>query len=249
MMKRTYHFLKMTKVLLIFTSLGFCLNTVSGQENKGSLLFEADFEKLGNLEQFMMTDGGAWRIGEDNGSKTLELFQQSQYLPKVRSPRNIAIIKDRKFGSFTLTARARQTGREYGHRDMCIFFNMKDASNFYYVHMASVADPHAHNIFLVNDEPRIAIAEKTTEGVDWQQNWHDIKIERNVETGSIKIYFDDMENPIMEANDKHFDAGYIGFGSFDDTGMIDNIRIYGDSEVKESGEFFKSYKEEQNSKK
>jgi len=33
----------------------------------------------------------------------------------------------------------------------------------------------------------------------------------------------------MQAEDKQFRAGQIGFGSFDDTGMIDNIRIWGTS--------------------
>ena len=122
-----------------------------------------------------------------------------------------------------------QTGREYGHRDMCLFFGMKDASNFYYVHIATKADPHAHNIFLVNDEPRVAIAEKTTEGIEWGKvgEWQKIRIERRVEEGSIKVYFDDMTTPIMEATDTHFGDGYIGFGSFDDTGMVDNIKIWG----------------------
>jgi hypothetical protein len=31
---------------------------------------------------------------------------------------------------------------------------------------------------------------------------------------------------IQEANDKTFGKGYMGFGSFDDSGKIDNIRIW-----------------------
>ena len=45
--------------------------------------------------------------------------------------------------------------------------------------------------------------------------------------GSIRVFFDDMSEPIMIAEDKTFGAGYIGFGSFDDTGMVDNIVIRG----------------------
>ena len=43
----------------------------------------------------------------------------------------------------------------------------------------------------------------------------------------IKVYFDDMSAPIMEAEDRHFDFGKIGFGSFDDTGRVDNIKVWG----------------------
>ena len=35
-----------------------------------------------------------------------------------------------------------------------------------------------------------------------------------------------MKKPIMRAIDKTFDWGRIGFGSFDDTGRVRNIRLY-----------------------
>jgi len=192
------------------------------------LLYEQDFSDEAALRDFEMTDDRAWQLAEGKYGPALELHGKSEYKPRVRSPYNIAMIKDKMFGSFVLEADVRQTGREYGHRDMCFFFNIKDASNFYYVHMASKPDPHAHNIFLVNDEPRVAIAERVSGGVDWGDTdaWHKIRIARDVQEGTIKVYFDDMENPIMEGNDTHFSAGHIGFGSFDDTGMVDNIKVW-----------------------
>ena len=38
-----------------------------------------------------------------------------------------------------------------------------------------------------------------------------------------------MENPIQVAEDKTFGAGYIGVGSFDNRGRIDNIRLWAES--------------------
>ena len=46
------------------------------------------------------------------------------------------------------------------------------------------------------------------------------------ESGEIRVYFDDMKTPAMTATDKTFGAGRVGFGSFDDTGNFDDIRIY-----------------------
>ena len=203
------------------------------------LLFREDFEGKGGLKQFEMTDPSSWRISQEDGNHSLELFSQSEYEPRVRSPRNIAIISDQMFGSFVMEADLMQTGREYGHRDMCLFFGMKDASNFYYTHLATEPDPHAHNIFLVNDEPRVAIAGEPTEGIEWGETpqWHKVRVERSMVKGTIKVYFDDMSQPVLEATDTHFGYGHIGFGSFDDTGRIDNIKVWGPSEDAPDGFF------------
>ncbi|MEM6805752.1 MAG: hypothetical protein AAF696_30415 [Bacteroidota bacterium] len=193
------------------------------------LLFEEDFEDSKDTRAFSMTDANAWRLHEASENRSLELFQQSKYQSRVRSPFNIALIKDLIVGDFVLEVDLIQTGREYGHRDMCVFFGAKDPSNFYYVHFASKTDDHAHNIFIVNDEPRTKISTKTSPGIDWgeKDQLHRIRIERTLADGMIKVYFDDMTAPIMEAEDRHFDYGKIGFGSFDDTGRVDNIKVWG----------------------
>lgn len=204
------------------------------------LLYEEDFEGEVFMEDFVTSDPEAWRIGEGKEGKALELHGKSSYDPPFRSPHKIAFIKGKKFGSFILEAELQQTGEEYGHRDLCIFFGLKDPSNFYYVHMASSADPNAHNIFLVNDAPRTSIATNTTVGVNWGSHgeWHKMRLERNIETGMIRLFFDDMDTPIMEAEDEHFKYGHIGFGSFDDFGKFDNIRIWGPELGPEKEGFF-----------
>jgi hypothetical protein len=55
---------------------------------------------------------------------------------------------------------------------------------------------------------------------------HKVRLERVVSDGTIKLYFDDLSKPIMTARDDTFKAGYIGFGSFDDTGKIRSIRVW-----------------------
>jgi hypothetical protein len=204
-----------------------------------NLLYEQSFEKPGALQDFVMTDPKAWRVAKTNNQSALELVTQSKYKPAVRSPVNIALIADKVFGDFILEVDLIQTGKEYGHRDMCLFFGMKDPSKFYYTHIATAADDHAHNIFIVKDEPRTKIAKETTKGVNWGLGiWHKVRLERKASDGTIKVYFDDMFRPLMTATDKTFDSGYIGFGSFDDTGMIDNIRIWGPSVTSKKSEFY-----------
>jgi hypothetical protein len=208
-----------------------CATALLGADSvpKGyKLLSEQSFDKPESIQQFEFTDPKAWKFAKEENGGSLELATQSKYNPAVRSPFNIALLKEKVFGDFILEADLLQTGDEYGHRDMCLFFGFQDPSHFYYVHMASKADPHAHNIFLVNDAPRTNIAATTTGGVKWGQNiWHKVRLERKATDGSVKVFYDDMTLPIMTATDKTFGAGFVGFGSFDDTGKVDNIRIWG----------------------
>jgi hypothetical protein len=208
------------------------------------LVYEQKFENNAALADFVFTDASAWRLAHDGTTSSLELFGKSKYEPKHRSPFNIALLTDRIFGDFVLEVDAASTIAPYPHQDMCLFFGFEATNKFYYTHIAMRADPvkkdsHAHDIFIVNDAPRLAIAADTTKGVEWGQNqWHKIRVERATANGSIKVYFDDLSKPIMTAVDKTFSKGWIGFGSFDDTGKFKNIRIWSPSVEKKSVNFF-----------
>lgn len=220
---------KVYKIILIsFGILFFFGSTAQTIPDNYALVYHQNFESPQALMDFDMTDESAWRIQTENNQHVLDLYGESNYQSVVRSPFNIAAINSMIFGDFILEVRLAQTGREYGHRDLCLFFGMKDPANFYYVHLATTADDHANNIFIVKDAPRIKIANKTSSGTDWGAtgSWHTVRIERNLGAGSIKVFFDQSEDPVMEANDTNFGAGRIGFGSFDDTGMFDEIKIW-----------------------
>ncbi len=190
------------------------------------LVFEDDFEGE-TTERWEMTDPRAWGIEEDGDEQVLALKRPSRYEPPVRSPRSVALVQDLDVGDFALEVRAKQTGREYNHRDLCVFFGYQDPANFYYVHLASVADPHANSIFLVDDAPRVSIAEERTDGTQWTNDWHTLRIERDTQSGEIRVYFDDMDTPVMRTTDKTFLSGTVGLGSFDDKGHFDKLKVWG----------------------
>ena len=217
------------------------------------LVYQQDFQKPDAIHDFVFSDPGVWKVSTTNGSSALELFAQSNYQPKHRSPFNIALLADKVFGDFILEVELQSTVKPYPHQDMCLFFGFQATNHFYYTHIAVKPDPikaesHAHDVFIVNDAPRLAIAKEVSSGVTWGENtWHKVRLERTLAEGAIRVYFDDLSKPIMRAEDKTFGAGYIGFGSFDDLGKIDNIKVYAPSvETRPTGFFQRGQKTDSN---
>ncbi len=205
-------------------------------ENDLPLLLKEDFTR--GFSRWKTTDPNAWQVKQLEGTsnRVLDLYGKSKYKPTHRSPFNMAILKYHTVGDFVLTAKVQATKESYGHRDLCLFFGYQNPDHFYYVHLGQKMDDHANQIFIVNGAPRIKISEKTNEGTPWKDgNWHDVKIVREVESGLIEVYFDDMKTPVMSAHDKTFDWGKVGVGSFDDTGMFDDVSLSG-IEVKPKGD-------------
>ena len=192
------------------------------------LVFHTDFEDA-NLAPWQATDPDAWRIdtNEGNPGNALSLFTASVYTPPYPSPSNINLIKNVNVTSFVLELDMLSTTAYYTGRDLCLFFGYQDASHFYYAHLADSADSVHNTIHIVNNAPRSPIADYRNSGNSWEGGWHRVKLARDVDKGTIKVYFDDMNEPVMTAVDTTFIWGKVGVGSFDDTGRFDNIYLYG----------------------
>lgn len=191
------------------------------------LLFHDDFES-GKADRWIQSDPQAWKVIEQNGNHVYAQFQQSKVETPVRSPFNRAVVKDLYVGNCVLDVRLQSTARDYPHRSLCLFFGYQDPAHMYYVHFGKKTDEHANQVFIVNNAPREKISTKTTEGTNWDDDWHHARIIRDVNSGKIEIYFDDMQTPVMTATDKTFTWGQVGIGSFDDTGNFDRVLVYGE---------------------
>lgn len=189
------------------------------------LVFHDDFEA--GRDHWWTTDDDAWSLHATKDGQAFGLNQRvSDYQPKVRSPHNIALIKDVEVADFVLTFRVRSTKDTGNHRDCCVFFNYQDAEHFYYVHCGQRPDPHSGQIMIVNNAPRKALTDNQN-NTPWDDDWHKVKLVRDTKSGRIAIYFDDMQKPHMSVVDKTFGRGRIGIGSFDDMNDFDDVRLYG----------------------
>ena len=211
-----------------------CASICVGQENTTEAVAEAELAKVFEssfdqaedfAEHWQVSDEAAWKFTEEG---RLSLFQKaSSYEPPFRSPRHLALLKGNEVTDFQLDVKVLSTHEDYGHRDACLFFGYQSPSQFYYVHLGKKADPHANQIFIVNNAARTKVSLTTTEGTAWDDKWHAVRLVRDASTGEIKVFFDDMETPAMTANDKTFGWGRIGVGSFDDIADFDDLVLRG----------------------
>jgi hypothetical protein len=215
--------------ILRTTCLLLALSSVSPAETPSSinglpLIFSEDFEK--GLDRWEVTDEKSWTHRVVNGNAVFGINRrESDYKPPFRSVFHIALIKDIAVADFILTFRVRSTKDTGNHRDCCIIFNHQDPASFYYAHLGAKPDPASGQIMIVQNAPRRPLT-NNTKTVPWTDGWHQVKVVRDTTTGSIEVFFDDMEKPQLSTRDKTFGKGRIGIGSFDDMNDFDDVRLY-----------------------
>lgn len=194
---------------IFFTSL-----SAGGQEVK----------PLEKRDAWTFGDKAAWEwIGEGAGTELI-LKKPSDFKPKVRSPFNLAWFEDGEWGSFTLTAEVRLGVFNQGNNDVCVAFGKTSDTRFYYAHLGEKADAVHLQLHLVNDADRKAITTTGAKTLPWRpETWHRVELVRDVDAGSIKVFFDGAE--VLAAEDKTLGKGKIGLGSFDDLGSFRNVTI------------------------
>lgn len=192
---------------------------------------EFDGKPLDGLLAF--SDPAVWKFVADeagNGFLRLEYERKkykSPYAPKHRSPIHIALLKAAPLTDFVMDVELMSTTETYGHQDLCIFFGLESPEKYYYVHLAPTPDANAHNVFIVNGAARKNLLEPLKKGITWKADtWHTVRLVRRGSTGLIEVYFDDLKTPVLKAEDKTFASGFVGFGSFDDTGRFRQVKLY-----------------------
>lgn len=212
-----------TWLSMVALSAGMLSGGLAGAELP--LLLVEDFAD-GAAERWRPADPDAWRVLRDvTGETYYSLFTDCRYEPPVRAPFNVSLLEGPIVSDFDLRLRVRSTERNYDHRDVCILFGVQDASHEYYAHLGKRPDDTSHNILVVDGAPRRAITGYRTAGIPWDDAWHDVRVARDVSSGTIEVWFDGER--VLAARDMRFSWGRIGIGSFDDTADFAALRLHG----------------------
>lgn len=203
---------------LLVLGLGYS-NTARAALHK--LSFHCNFTPK-ELNEWVFPHAEDWVSKTENGQTYMHMLRPRD--PGVpRRPLQFARLKNVNVGSFDLSVKVRREGRS-----MIIVFNYVDTLHFYYTHVSrdlGATNPVHNGIFLVDGGPRRRIAGTEAPAALPDNNWHTIRVVRNVKTGLIQVYSDIQKKPVFTLVDHHFTCGQIGLGSFDETGDFADLKI------------------------
>jgi hypothetical protein len=201
---------------------------------EASLSIQDDFNS-GNLNAWEMPFAEDWEILTDGSLHYLHM-KRSRPPGVPRRPLQFARLKGVKAGSFSLDVKLRRAGGS-----MIIVFNYVDTLHFYYVHLSK--DPGTqvavHNgLFIVDGGDRRRIAGLDASAALPDRAWHDVRIVRDVSSGSIQVFVDKKTTPRFSVIDHTFTSGQVGIGSFDETGDFADFRLDSDDAQRSTARAF-----------
>jgi len=198
------------------------LTPVSGLQHERSI--RPKLEQDADLSKWDLDGSGEWSASHG----TLLLTKAGVPGGPIRRPSALAILKSEDFQRVTIEVSLKSTAPlETERRDLDVVLGYRSPSQFYYVHLAGLADDVHNGIFVVANSDRRRIDSGKGQPTLRDQDWHHVRVVRDGTTGRIDVYVNDSSTPVLSAVDKTFPAGRVGFGSFDDTGEFKSIWIRG----------------------
>lgn len=175
---------------------------------------------------------GSWELRNDTSwaarDGAIVLHTAGRPAGPIRKPGEWAILRSEWLGDLVMTAEVRADAdvARMG-RDVLIFFGWQSPTRFYYAHLSNETTPPHNGIFLVDDADRRRIDDGTAIPRLMDADWHRVRLERDVDTGRIAVFLDDLPQPVLQATDTTLRAGRVGLGSFDDPMAFRAVEVRG----------------------
>jgi hypothetical protein len=224
--------------VLMLSAILAVLNGSSQQLPEGYILqYQQSFNGSKSLSDFRVENPEAWGIFNAGGNFYLHFKDlPHQGLPSMR-PENIAFINNHIFGDFILEAQVMPVTDSNGFGEICLFVGLKDLSNYYCIQLADRCDSLHHGIYVVKKSVIRKLTGSDAHPVSWEPGkWQRIRVERNIVKRTILVYFGDANQPVLQCKDYELVMGSVGFGSFNGSGKIDNIRIWAPTVIRDEGQ-------------
>jgi len=185
-------------------------------------VLKPEFVDARGVSQWDLEGSGQWRM---SGS-VLQLHTAGVPAGPIRKPAAMAIFKSAPVGDFTLDVDLRSTAPvDLEVRDVLLILGYQSPTRFYYVHLSKKTDAVHNGIFLVKDADRKRLDAPTNVGRLVDQEWHRVRLVREVASGRIEVFFGADPNPVLSVVDGTLTTGRVGVGSFDETAEFKGLEL------------------------
>ena len=215
------------------TLMSFLFHTVIGvfvffalTQAASSTWFE-DFE-LHSLENWHLPQPSHWERVVIEGNGVLHLAVGGPVGKNPRRPVKFAILEGPCLVGFTLGVKLKKDPIEE-ESDLIVVFAYQDKEHFYYVHLSNdTGDVSVHNgIFKVAGADRERIAGKGSRPTLPDSEWHHVAVVHDRLTSAVRVYIDGESEPRFKTSNHSIPFGRIGLGSFNNSGMFDELHLDG----------------------
>ena len=170
-----------------------------------------------------------WEVKGTGDEAILALIQKGEQRGGVRRPTEFVLTEGRSWANYEVRVRVQSKMPDsVKGRDVVVIFGYKDFDHFYYAHLCWESNNKTHNIIMkVHGDARTVIMNENLPEARLSAGWHDVRVTHATD-GTIRVYMDDLETPLMTAEDPDYPAGAVGFGSFDDVAEFDDFVVTGE---------------------
>jgi hypothetical protein len=148
--------------------------------------------------------------------------------PPFRNPLEVAMLQAVVMTDCTVEATLRAGADKREGQEICVIFGYQDERNYYFVHLGSMAVGHVNHLYCVQTGQPNPMSVKFSVNTTWLPNTeHRLRVERIVRDGLIRVYFDDLATPVLEAVDRTFDQGQVGIGTFGADLLLSDVQVKG----------------------
>jgi hypothetical protein len=195
---------------------------LAGAAFPAQTVLRPEFVDARGLSQWDIDGSGRWRMS----GNILQLHTAGVPAGPIRKPAAMAIFKSEPVGDFTLEVDLRSTAPvDLEVRDVLLIFGYQSPTRFYYVHLSKRTDAVHNGIFLVNDADRKRLDSPTSVGRLVDQEWHHVRLVRQVASGQIQVFFGADPTPVLSVVDATLSTGRVGLGSFDETAEFRGLAL------------------------
>lgn len=186
-----------------------------------------DFE-LHSLDNWYLPRPSHWERVVIEGNGVLHLAVGGPIGTNPRRPVKFAILADPCLVDFALSVKLKKDPIK-GESDLIVVFAYQDKEHFYYVHLSNdTGDVSVHNgIFKIDGADRERIAGKGSTPALPDSAWHQVAVIHDHPTSTVRVYIDGESKPRFQVSGHPIPFGRIGLGSFNNSGMFDELHLDG----------------------